>query len=232
VDAAGLTETSETTTSDTDATALGGGAADQVATSDVSTETQADTQGTAETTALGNAGEKTAETKTEAPVIPDKYDLAAPEGMTLDPASIEAATPVFKELGLTNEQANKLVPIATQMAQRIQDQANQQILSQVSADRKAWLDTAKSDPEIGGAKWDETLTVAASALDKLGYAKGSPFRVLLDESGLGNHPEMIRAFSKMGRAMGESGFAREGQSTAAEQNPARLLYPNDKPQGA
>jgi hypothetical protein len=225
-DEVALTETSETTTNDVDATELGGAAPDQAAT-DVSTETQTDAPAEGET-ALGGAAAETA----EAPVIPDTYELAAPEGVTLDPVSIEEATPVFKELGLTNEQANKLVPIAAQMAQRFQDQANQQILSQVAADRKAWLDTAKADPEIGGAKWNETLTVAASALDQLGFAKGSPFRVLLDESGLGNHPDMIRAFSKVGRAIGESGFVREGMSAPIEANPARLLYPNDKPQGA
>jgi hypothetical protein len=219
------TETLATTTSDADTTALSGNTVDPVATSEVSPE--ADTEVSTGETALGGKAEAA-----PTPVVPESYELVAPDGVTLDAASVEAATPVFKELGLTNEQANKLVPIATQMAQRIQDQANQQIISQVAADRKAWLDTAKADPELGGSKWNETVTIAASALDKLGFPKGAPFRVLLDESGLGNHPEMIRAFSKMGRAMGESGFVREGQSTAAEQHPARLLYPNDKPQGA
>src|SRR4051812_21105599 len=51
------------------------------------------------------------------PAIPDQYQLTAPEGLTLDPVAIELATPVFRELGLSNEQANKLMPVAGQFAQ-------------------------------------------------------------------------------------------------------------------
>lgn len=164
--------------------------------------------------------------------VPETYALTAPEGMTLDPKDIEAASPVFKELGLSNDQANKLMPVAAAFAQRIQDQANQQILASVAADRKAWLDTAKADPEIGGAKWGETIGVAASALDQLGFVKGSPFRVLLDESGLGNHPDMIRAFHKVGKAIGEDGvIIGDGKPGARKRDTAEILYENDQPKG-
>jgi hypothetical protein len=115
------TETLATTTSDADTTALSGNTVDPVATSEVSPE--ADTEVSTGETALGGKAEAA-----PTPVVPESYELVAPDGVTLDAASVEAATPVFKELGLTNEQANKLVPIATQMAQRIQDQANQQII--------------------------------------------------------------------------------------------------------
>jgi hypothetical protein len=169
---------------------------------------------------------------TVAPGIPHSYQLTAPEGITLDPVAIEAATPVFRELGLSNEAANKLMPVAADFAKGITDRLNQQIVSEVQASRKAWLDSARADPEIGGAHWNRTIATAASALDALGFTRGSPFRVLLDESGLGNHPEMIRAFHKVGKAIGEdSNFTRGQSASSTRKGPAETLYPDDTPKG-
>jgi hypothetical protein len=53
----------------------------------------------------------------DAPVVPEKYELAL-EGLTLDPALVEAADPMLRDLGLTNEQAGKLLPLAQQVQQR------------------------------------------------------------------------------------------------------------------
>jgi len=212
---------SATDTLAADATALGGDGGDVAA---------AESGGT---TALGGEADapvKTAEElaadaeKAKAAAVPEKYELTAPEGMTLAAADIDAATPIFKELGLSNEQANKLIPLAAQMAQRIQDKANQEILASVATDRKAWLDTARADPEIGGANWDTTMQVSASALDQLGFPKGSPFRVLLNESGLGNHPEMIRAFAKVGKAIGEDSNFVRAESGAGKKTHAQILF--------
>ncbi len=166
------------------------------------------------------------------PGIPDSYQLTAPEGLTLDAQAIEAATPMFRELGLSNDAANKLMPVAAQFAQGITEKINQQIISQVQTERKAWLDSARADPEIGGAHWNRTIATAASALDSLGLARGSPFRVLLDESGLGNHPEMIRAFAKVGQAIGEDNdFTRGSRAPITRKGAAETLYPDDAPKG-
>jgi enoyl-CoA hydratase/carnithine racemase len=50
---------------------------------------------------------------------------------------------VFKELGLTNEQANKLMPVAGEFAKKIIADRDQQFLGQILDQRKAWLETAK-----------------------------------------------------------------------------------------
>lgn len=216
------TETStatETAPSDAvvDATALGGAVADGEGAEAV---VEAKPEGEAA------EGEKALGAKPEGAEVPDTYDLKL-EGAELDAKAVEAATPVFKELGLTNDQANKLMPVADAFAKSITERNNQAILEGVATQRKEWLDTAKADKEIGGQQFDANLVVAAKALDQLGFAKGSPFRALLDESGLGNHPEMIRAFVKVGKAIGEdSDFAR-GTGSAAKQDRLSTLYPDD-----
>ena len=230
----------ETTSTETSAETTTEAAATEVATTAAATATEGKTEAAteaAETTALGNAGETTetteakegetegAETKeAKAADVPETYELAVPEGFEkLDDQAVAAATPVFKELGLSNEQANKLVPVAADFAKRIVDERDQQLLGTIAEQRKSWLEEAKADKEIGGANWDGTLSTAAKALDTLGFPKGSPLRNLLDESGLGNHPEMIRAFAKVGKAIGEDPNFPRGDAggkvakTAAEQ---------------
>lgn len=164
----------------------------------------------------------------EAPEIPEAYDLTAPEGMTIDPALLEEATPIFKEIGLSNEAANKVLPLAQSLMTKSHDAAVQSMIDAGAQQRKAWLDEAKADPDIGGGKWDATLHSAAKALDALGYPEGSPFRAALTETGFGNHPEMIRAMAKVGAMVGEDGdFVRADAGTAVVDTLSEM-YPNNR----
>lgn len=180
-------------------------------------------------TALGN-GEDAPAGDEAAPAAPETYELTAPEGFAgLDADSLAAATPVFQELGLTNDQANKLMPVAGEFAKKIIAERDQQFLSTIATQRKEWLDTAQADPEIGGKNWDASLSGAAKALDTLGFPKGSPLRGLLDDSGLGNHPEMIRAWAKVGKAIGEdSDFVRSEHNAPVKKTDAELFYGSNK----
>lgn len=165
----------------------------------------------------------------DAPVVPEKYELAL-EGLTLDPTLVEAADPVFREMGLTNEQAGKLLPLAQQVQQRTTDALIQQLTDGAAAQKKEWLDAFVADPEIGGANREQTEHLAARGLDALGFTAGHPFRQALTESGFGNHPDMIRAFRAVGQMVGEDGtFARAG--AGSDSRPVwERLYPNDAKQ--
>ena len=46
--------------------------------------------------------------KAAAAAVPEKYEIKPPEGMQLDQAMMEKAAPLFKELKLSNEGAQKL----------------------------------------------------------------------------------------------------------------------------
>lgn len=163
-----------------------------------------------------------------APVIPEAYDLTAPEGMTIDADLLTEATPIFKELGLTNEAASKVLPLAQSLIAKTQEATVQQFIDQGNQQRKAWLDEAKADPEIGGNKWDATLHTAGRGLDALGYGEGSALRTLLNETGLGNHLEMIKAMAKIGGMVGEDGdFVRADAGAKIQLPLEKRLYPND-----
>lgn len=184
-------------------------------------------------TVLGGGEEAPGEEPAAA--LPEKYELTAPEGMTFDAEAFDLADPVFRELNLSNDAAQKLMPVAGEFAKRVSaaalarhqlDQA-----STLTTMKREWVENAKGDAEIGGAKWDETVTLAAKGLDGLGFTKGHPFRAMLDETGLGNNPDMIRAWRRVGERLSEDTFHRGG-TAEPETNAARLMYPNDTPKGA
>lgn len=154
-----------------------------------------------------------------------KYALTMPDGIELDAELAEALGPEFKELGLTNGQAQKLVDkyIATQQA-RVGKQAQTW-----AATVDKWGADAKADPEMGGAKWEGTKANALRAIDRLGTPG---LREYLQSSGGGNHPEVIRAFAKAGAMIREDDPAAGGAEGAGNPAiPAHRLFPNDVPKG-
>lgn len=169
----------------------------------------------------GEPGEPAAEPAPEGP--PEAYALTL-EGVPLDAESVAEAEPIFRELGLTNEQANKFMPVAKAFADRTAQATVQQLIDAGAQQRADWLATLKADDKIGGAKFDETVHFAAKALDTLGYPVGSDFRKALTETGFGNHPEMARLLRTVGEMVGEDGFARSDASANPQRSLSDRLY--------
>lgn len=144
---------------------------------------------------------------------PESYEFKAPEGTQFDDAVIGAFSEVAKELNLPQDQAQKVLDkmapvIAARQAEQFQ------------AARTEWAEAAKTDKEFGGEKLTENLGTAKKALDALATPE---LRTLLEESGLGNHPEVIRVFYRAGKAISEDRFVA-GQAGNTNQGDARRLY--------
>ena len=144
----------------------------------------------------------------------------------MDPVLVEKATPVLKELKLSNEQANALVKLVPDIQARLLEGQNDQF----AAMRAEWVKTARADPDIGGKNWSGSLNLAAKALDTLGHPKGSEFRQLLDETGLGNHPAMVKVFRDIGKMIKEDDNLERGDPKAKGKGDRLAeLYPDDVP---
>lgn len=162
-----------------------------------------------------------------APALPEKYEFNLGEGVTVDPAIVATADPILRELGLSQEAASKLAPLAQQVAERTQAGIMAQLQDGIAAQRKEWLDAYNADPEIGGANRERTEQLSAKALDAMGFTKGHPFRQALTDSGFGNHPDMIRAFSRLGEMVGEDNtFARPNAAPSVPAAAWDRMYPN------
>lgn len=192
------------------------GAATQQASEDQITDTQAD--------AKPEDGEQPKDDQAAKPEgAPEKYEFKAPEGAApFDDKVIEQFSEVARELNLTQDDAQKVLD---KMGPAIQ--ARQ--VETIQAARAQWAESAKADKEFGGEKLEENLAVAKKALDQFGSPE---LRVLLNESGLGNHPEMIRVLYRAGKAISEDRFVgagRGGRETPRGQSDyAKALYPSQQ----
>lgn len=159
--------------------------------------------------------------------VPDdgKYTLTMPDGVEVDQELLDAMGSDFKELGLTTRQAQQLADkfIETQArrgAAQAENWANRV---------QGWADEARRDRDIGGHKWQGTVSSAQRALSTLGTPA---LREYLNASGGGNHPELIRIFAKVGSMIREDNPPTGGADGGGRKaETAHLLFPNDAPKG-
>ncbi|MGF7480908.1 peptidase [Providencia sp. SP181] len=149
---------------------------------------------------------------------PEKYEFTAGEGQELDKEAVAAFEPIARELGLSNEQAQKIVDVygSTIMPQLVKQQADEW-QKQVTG----WAETVNADKEGLGST--ESIGNAQKALDQFGSPELKSYLV---ETGLGNHPELVRVFSKIGKAMSEDGFVSGSSENA--RSAADVLFGDSK----
>lgn len=147
-------------------------------------------------------------------------DFTVPEGMELDAQLLESAQPLFKELGLNQEQAQKLVDFQAANVQASQT-GQAEAFNQLKLD---WQDQSKNDKEIGGDKFEQSVSDTHEALGKFGTPE---LTKLLDDFGIVNHPEMIRFMSKVGGLTKEDVPGSTGSPTGGEKDHVSILYPSD-----
>ena len=160
--------------------------------------------------------------KTEAPALTaESYaDLKTPEDLPItNAAGLDAFKGLFAELGIPPEHAQKLVDLNAAQ-HRAAQAAAQEAQAKVSAEIAGWSDKAKADPEIGGDNFNKSTALADAALKAFGTPE---LGELIAASELGNHPELIRAFYRVGKAMQEDG--RIASSGGAKPDRLAALYP-------
>jgi hypothetical protein len=131
----------------------------------------------------------------------DVKALVPPEGSKLSQANVEHIAATAKAMGLTTAQA-------------------QAMIANTSKATDQWLEQIKTDQEIGGEAFAGSVERAKQALNKFG---SSALLDALNQTGLGNHPELVRTFARIGKAMAEDGIGH-GKSTTQVKTAAEVLY--------
>jgi hypothetical protein len=179
------------------------------------TEVTKPVEGAVETKPESKTEEGKPEAKpTDKPAAPEAYtDFKAPEGIELDTEVLGDLKALGKERGWSQEDAQKVFDLGLKMQQR-QGEAWQ-------AQMAKWVDEAKADKEFGGEKFAENLALVQKAVTQF----GSPdLKAYLDKTGLGNHPEMVKTFYRIGKAISADGFVPGGKNTSPK-SIADRLYP-------
>jgi predicted transcriptional regulator len=155
---------------------------------------------------------------------PENYDFSKLENDVSETVST-AFSDIAKELDLSQSAAEKILDKMSPVMQK----HNRESADKMIAD---WTEQTKKDSEIGGSRLKENTTLAVKALDKFG---NDSFRNLLNESGLGNHPEVIRFLSKIGKTTtvdtelvsgNKVGSGRDPNKPRDFQELANTMYPS------
>lgn len=155
---------------------------------------------------------------------PEAYEaFKLPEGIQGDEGLMTEFSSLAKELNLSQEAAQKLVDLQTKLVQGDDGAHRKMMEAALTKQREVWADQVKNDPQLGGDKFDASRTVAAKAMQA--YASDG-LRSLLNESGIGNHPEMFKLFHAIGTKLSEDSLVMPGatSSTKDPQRPADRLF--------
>lgn len=136
----------------------------------------------------------------------------------VDPAAVAAATAKAE----ADAAAAKAADDAKQaeLAKAADEKAQASIKTQLETARNEWAKSAKVDTEIGGDKFAENLAVANSVFNEYGTPE---LGKLLDASGLGQHPEVLRWAYRVGKALGPDRIV-QGRHSEAPTDTASVLY--------
>jgi hypothetical protein len=149
----------------------------------------------------GEDGEKTE-------IKPEDYgDFTLPEGYVIDKKGMEQFKAFAAEKGWNKDMAQGVIDFAPQYEAIKQ----QQMMAAYQAQGEAWVQSVRADKEIGGVDLGAKIAVADRAVAQFGTPE---LRALLNPyhpeknptgTGLGNHPEIVRAFYRAGLTVTEPG---------------------------
>ena len=170
-------------------------------------------------TELGKAPDKAPET------VPfDAAKLTLPEGMKSDDPLFKSFTDVMGDAALDSQaRGQKLLDVYKEGVKSVQNAS----LEAWKATNEKWVNEVKTDPEIGGAKFEPTKTTIAKAIDSLGPELSVAFRQGLDATGAGNHPAIWKGLAKMAALLTEGGHV-SGKPPGASLDIGAAFFPNSK----
>lgn len=146
----------------------------------------------------------------------DYSDLELPKDSKLKDADKESIVSYAKEQGLSKEAAKNLL----EKFSKSRDSYFNDLQADFKEKVQSWESLSKEDKEIGGEKYKSNLDKAEIALERFGT---DDFKKMLKESGFGSHPEVVRIFSRIGKAMDDSDFVR-GQKSVTPKTYEELFY--------
>jgi hypothetical protein len=177
------------------------------------------TEAKAAAPADAQASPKAEAPKEETPVV---YDLKIPEGSLIDPAQVEKIASFAKERGLSSAHAQELLDreneALSSFAQRQQEAYKQT--------QNGWITTIQNDKELGGAMMKENMELSKRVIDKYG---SESLKQELISTGLGNHPELVRVFARIGREMSDDKLVIAGSHNSTKKSMEEIFYgPNNQ----
>lgn len=152
--------------------------------------------------------------QSDEPAPPPTYEaFKLPEGITLEDSKLGEFTKELAEFqvktkaeqAFVQEFGQKLVDRHVAEVKNTIDRLNEHYTKQWEKNKSDWKEAVMKDPELGGNRQETVIKAAKEFVRTHGgtEAQQQEFFALMDSTGLGNHPAMIRILSKAGMSMSE-----------------------------
>lgn len=157
-------------------------------------------------------------------VLFDSKNVKLPEGFTLSEADMKTFSEFASANKLSHENGEKLLAMHAGVVRA----TNEAAANHYRSTREGWVKEVKADKEIGGSQFENVRSTISKALDQYG---DPGLRAMLDMTGAGDHPALIRTMYRMAKALTENtktppaGVPASGQKKSG----AQIMYPNMEP---
>lgn len=158
------------------------------------------------------------------PASPTYEQFKTPENFKMGDEQFKTFTGILSDLetkgktdhALVQEFGQKAVDYHVAEVTKQVENYNKSLQDSWDKQRNDWKESFMKDPDLGGDKAPETVQTALSFVRLYGgnEQQQTEFRELMNSSGLGNHPAVIRLLANAGKAL-----TKEGQPLAAVKPP-------------
>ena len=173
---------------------------------------------------------------------PDSYsDFTLPEGFQWLDGQLEVVQKLGKDNNLPQEAMQNLIDFNAASVQQALEGHSEAGQQQWQDMQEGWVETIKKDPELGGDNLEATIINGRKAVQAFGKMvetkgedgkaslgkDGKPIMVndlaqALELTGAGSHPVVVRAFSVLGKLVGEGGVVHGNMMPHAKSTAQRL----------
>ncbi len=137
-----------------------------------------------------------------------------PEDLSVSQQAQTAFLEMARTLQLSVQQAQQLVDLEARLSRENAQEQSRRQQEQV----RQWGEQLQ---QFYGPQWEEAISLAVRAADTFG---GPELRALLEETGLGNHPVIVRTFNEIGKRISEDFSAGGSESSGTDKTFAEALY--------
>lgn len=145
------------------------------------------------------------------------YDLALSEESLLDKSVLEEVKTFAKENKLSSDAAKSMLEREENAVSNFVANHEEALDLQIDT----WRNEVESDKEMGGENFSKTKVNAKKAVERFG---GDAFTKILNETGYGNNPDVVRFLSNIGELMSSDTLVIPKGGKPAEDKPMHEYF--------
>lgn len=202
--------------------------------SDIKVDAKKDSADGADKATEANKEEKSNQSDEPAP-LPSYEPWKFPETMAVDDSQVQEINKMFGEFELEarkdphaamQKYGQQFLDKHLQAVQTVADKIAEAYKKSWQDQTKGWYDSFVKDPEIGGNRKDETAAAAREFIRRHGgnEEQQKELRTLMQTTGIGNHPAVIRAFAKATANLSEPMAVPAGTPPAQQVSRKQRFY--------